>query len=127
VALSRTSPYIQSANRVSGLMLANHTSIRYLFSRCLNQYDRLMKRRAFLDNYEQHPMFEADLSEFDDSKEVVTQLAEEYKACESPDYIGGGGLLGGGGGGGHPSKGGYQMDTRMDHGDYRDDREPYRS
>ena len=27
VALSRKSPYIQSANRVSGLMLANHTSI----------------------------------------------------------------------------------------------------
>ena len=27
VALSRKSPYIQSAHRVSGLMLANHTSI----------------------------------------------------------------------------------------------------
>lgn len=27
VALSRKSPYVQTANRVSGLMLANHTSI----------------------------------------------------------------------------------------------------
>jgi len=27
VALSRKSPYIQTAHRVSGLMLANHTSI----------------------------------------------------------------------------------------------------
>lgn len=27
VALSRKSPYIQSAHRVSGLMLANHTNI----------------------------------------------------------------------------------------------------
>ena len=27
VALSRKSPYVQSAHRVSGLMLANHTSI----------------------------------------------------------------------------------------------------
>jgi tubulin gamma len=87
VALSRKSPYDKSKNKVSGLMLANHTSIRHLFSRCLNQYDKLMRRRAFLDNYEKHPMFAEDLSEFDDSREVVEQLAEEYKACESPDYI----------------------------------------
>ena len=87
VALSRKSPYVKSQHRVSGLMLANHTSIRHLFSRCLNQYDRLMRRRAFLDNYEKHTMFAEDLSEFDDSREVVEQLAEEYKACESPDYI----------------------------------------
>lgn len=97
-------------------------SCRYLFSRCLNQYDRLMKRRAFLDNYEQHPMFEADLSEFDDSKEVVTQLAEEYKACESPDYIGG--MLGLGGNAG-PSD--DKIDRRMGIGDVKDDRAPLRS
>ena len=81
VALSRKSPYVQTANRVSGLMLANHTrhathaltsrcfsfltceltivapSIRHLFQRCLTQYDKLMRRKAFLDNYEQHAMF----------------------------------------------------------------------
>ena len=121
VALSRTSPYIQTTNRVSGLMLANHTSIRYLFTRCLNQYERLMKRRAFLDNYEQHPMFEADLSEFDDSKEVVTQLAEEYKACESPDYIGGDFM-----GGAESGHGNSSVDTRMS-GDFKDDRVPHRA
>ncbi len=87
VALSRKSPYVKTQHRVNGLMLANHTSIRHLFSKCLNQFDRLMRRRAFLDNYEKHPMFAEDLSEFDDSREVVEQLAEEYKACESPDYI----------------------------------------
>lgn len=32
-------------------MLANHTSIRHLFNHCLSQYDKLMKRKAFLDNY----------------------------------------------------------------------------
>ena len=91
---------------------------RYLFSRCLNQYDRLMKRRAFLDNYEQHPMFEADLSEFDDSKEVVTQLAEEYKACESPDYIGNFGMENNG----QPND---TSDKRMS-GDIKDPRAPSR-
>lgn len=87
VALSRKSPYVQTAHRVSGLMLANHTSIRHLFTRCLTQYDKLMRRRAFLDNYEQHGMFKDDLSEFEDSREILENLAEEYKACESSDYI----------------------------------------
>ncbi len=51
VALSRQSPYLKTAHRVSGLMLANHTSVRHLFNRCLSQYDKLSKRKAFLDNY----------------------------------------------------------------------------
>jgi hypothetical protein len=32
-------------------MLANHTSVRHLFNRCLSQYDKLSKRKAFLENY----------------------------------------------------------------------------
>ena len=51
VALSKKSPYAPSAHRVSGLMMANNTSIRHLFNRCLSQYDMLMKRKAFLDKY----------------------------------------------------------------------------
>jgi len=51
VALSRKSPYAPTAHRVSGLMLANHTSVRHLFNRCISQFDRLMKRKAFMDNY----------------------------------------------------------------------------
>ena len=51
VALSRKSPYVKSAHRVSGLMLANHTSIRHLFNRTLQQFDKLFKRSAFIDNY----------------------------------------------------------------------------
>ncbi len=51
VALSKQSPYARTPHRVSGLMLANHTSIRHLFNRTLVQFDKLMKRKAFLDNY----------------------------------------------------------------------------
>ena len=51
VALSRKSPFVRSAHRVSGLMLANHTSIRHLFNRTLSQFDKLFKRNAFVDNY----------------------------------------------------------------------------
>lgn len=28
-----------------------------------------------------------DLSEFDESREITESLVDEYKACESPDYI----------------------------------------
>ncbi|KAF3778416.1 Tubulin gamma chain [Nymphaea thermarum] len=109
VALSRKSPYVQTAHRVSGLMLASHTSIRHLFSKSLSQYEKLRKKQAFLDNYRKFPMFavsalplsgmicrpssnatgafDNDLSEFDESREIIESLVDEYKACESPDYI----------------------------------------
>merc|ERR1712000_206908 len=69
VALSRQSPYIQSANKVSGLMMANHTAICQLFDRCVKQYDKLRSRNAFLENYRQEPMFADSLQEFDHAKE----------------------------------------------------------
>ena len=31
-------------------------------------------------------MFSDNLDEFDESKEVVIDMIEEYKACESKDY-----------------------------------------
>jgi tubulin gamma len=95
VALSRKSPFVRSAHRVSGLMLANHTSIRHLFNRTLSQFDKLFKRNAFVENYKEFPMFhravgtrlEANLEEFEDAREVVAALSEEYAAAESSDYI----------------------------------------
>lgn len=105
-------------------MLASHTSIRHLFSKCLSQYEKLRKKQAFLDNYRKFPMFvswplkhpafvlvhvwctltltiqwwnhennlcqygqDNDLSEFDESRDIIESLVDEYKACESPDYI----------------------------------------
>jgi len=87
VALTRKSPYVTTSHRVSGLMLANHTSIASLFKRMLDQYDRLRKRNAFLEQYKKEKMFENGLEEFDDSRETVEELLKEYKACESADYI----------------------------------------
>ncbi len=37
--------------KVNGLMLANHTCMSQLFSRSLQQFDRIRKRNAFIDNY----------------------------------------------------------------------------
>ena len=87
VALSRKSPYIEHNNKVSGLMLANHTSMAQLFGRTVNQYDKLKSRNAFLEQYKREPMFEHGLEEFDSAREAVTDLIEEYRAAERLDYV----------------------------------------
>jgi tubulin gamma len=86
VAISRKSPYVSTPHRVSGLMLANHTSISTLFKRTLDQYDRLRKRNAFLDQYKREPMFADGLEEFDASREVVQDMIDEYQAMEGAGY-----------------------------------------
>jgi len=68
VALSRSSPYVTNPHRVSGLMMANHTSISSLFKRICDQFDRLRKRNAFLDQYKKESLFADGLDEFDDSR-----------------------------------------------------------
>jgi len=87
VALSKKSPYVQTSHRVSGLMLANHTSITHLFQRTCQQYDKLRKREAFLDQFKKEELFKDDLSELDDARDVVQELIDEYKAATKPDYL----------------------------------------
>lgn len=70
VAISRRSPYVESSNKVAGLMLANHTSMAQLFSRTVTQYNQLRKRNAFLEQYRREPMFKDGFEEFDSSKYV---------------------------------------------------------
>ncbi|PRP88053.1 tubulin gamma chain [Planoprotostelium fungivorum] len=87
VALSKKSPYVQTAHRVSGLMMANHTSIHTLFAQIVKQYDMMRTRGAFLNGYQQEPLFEGGLEEFDVSREVVTDMINEYIAAEKADYV----------------------------------------
>ncbi|EGG20071.1 gamma tubulin [Cavenderia fasciculata] len=87
VALSKKSPYIQSANKVNGLMLANHTSVYHLFQNIVNEYDKLRKKNAFIVNYTKESSFGNVLEEFDQARESVTNLIEEYKASETSNYM----------------------------------------
>ena len=87
VALSRKSPYVTSAHRVSGLMLANHTSIASLFQRCLRDYDKMRKVNAYIEQFRKEDMFSDNLDEFDDSREVVQNLVNEYIAATKPEYL----------------------------------------
>ncbi|XP_026461215.1 tubulin gamma-2 chain-like [Ctenocephalides felis] len=89
VALSKSSPYVQTAHRVSGLMLANHTSICSLFDRAISQFDKLRKREAFIDQFRRMgmTMFNDTFEELDDSRQVVQELVEEYQAATKLDYL----------------------------------------
>lgn len=92
VALSKQSPYVKSAHRVSGLMVANHTSIRFLLEKCLRGFKKLYPK-YYVDHYKDFSKFndgQGNLvrDEFDDAAEVVQGLCDEYKACEQDDYIG---------------------------------------
>ncbi|KAF2452125.1 tubulin-domain-containing protein [Karstenula rhodostoma CBS 690.94] len=87
VALTRKSPYVQSSHRVSGLMLANHTGIATLFKRMVMQYNTLRKRNAFLEPYKREAPFRDGLGEFDEAKEVVQSLIDEYEDAENSDYL----------------------------------------
>lgn len=87
VALSRKSPYVQTAHRVSGLMLANHTSISSLFQRALRDYDKMRRVNAYIEQFRKEDMFAENLDEMDDSRDVVQNLVDEYVAATKPEYL----------------------------------------
>lgn len=58
-----------------------------LFKRIVQQYDRVRKRGAFLEQYKKESPFSDGLGEFDEAKSVVVDLVAEYEAAERPDYL----------------------------------------
>ena len=87
VALTKKSPYLPNTHRVSGLMLANHTSVATLFKRIVVQYDKMRKRNVFLEGYKKEPAFADGLGEFDEARAVVMDLIEEYEEAETENYL----------------------------------------
>jgi tubulin gamma len=87
VALSKKSPYVETPYKVSGLMLANHTSISILMQGILDSYNSIYKKKAYLDMFRREDMFKDSLEEFNDAAEVVQKVIEEYNASERNDYL----------------------------------------
>jgi tubulin gamma len=88
VSIARSSPYLKSAHRVSGVMIANHTAVRGIFTRICKEYDRMRRVKANLNHFQsQGGLFADGLDEFDESREVVRQLIDEYRRAESLSYI----------------------------------------
>ncbi|GME93048.1 unnamed protein product [Ambrosiozyma monospora] len=93
---AKKSPFLQTSpskgrNDVKGLMLANSTSVLNLIHTATSQYDQLMNRNAFLNNYVNKSDYESEhgdiMEEFRDCREVVRKMVSEYTACQSTNYL----------------------------------------
>jgi len=47
----------------------------------------MRKRNAFMEGYKKTAPFAENLNEFDEAREVVTDLIAEYEAAEDADYL----------------------------------------
>jgi tubulin gamma len=87
VALSKKSPYVETTYKVSGLMLANHTSIAQLMQGIVDSHNTLFKKKAYIEMFRKEDMFKDSLDEFNDALEVVNKVIDEYVASERNDYL----------------------------------------
>lgn len=76
-----------ASNQVQGLCLANSTSVAAVFKRNIDQYDRLRKRNAFLDQYRKYDIFSNGLEAFDQARSAVGNLVAEYEKAESVAFL----------------------------------------
>lgn len=47
----------------------------------------MRKRNAFIETYKKTAPFSENLDEFDEAREVVSDLIAEYEAAENSDYL----------------------------------------
>jgi tubulin gamma len=80
------SPYVDRNYRVSGLLLANHTNIATMFERMIAQFDKLRKKKAFLDRF-QEGILQDNIELMDASRDKVADLVATYKEATSPDFL----------------------------------------
>mmetsp|Transcript_45530 Transcript_45530/g.91155 ORF Transcript_45530/g.91155 Transcript_45530/m.91155 type:complete len:439 (-) Transcript_45530:15-1331(-) len=85
---SSFSNFSKNSNNPSNgdVFLFNHTCIKNLLKKNLNQYDLLRKRNAFLNSYLREFPSGEGLELFDDARENMESLLEEYKGAESKQY-----------------------------------------
>lgn len=83
VALNKTIVNKMGYNRISGLGLTNSSGISSLLSKISGQFDKLRRQRAFLDIYKR---FGVEQEMFDQSKEAVQRVLEDYSRAEVSSY-----------------------------------------
>lgn len=89
----RKSPFVSQPNeqrQLSGIQLSNNNLMISMFEKISEQFDRLYKRKAYINNYLpvtiSDEAYEVELM-FQDSKESVLRVIDEYKACCKADYL----------------------------------------
>ncbi|ODV76987.1 gamma-tubulin [Suhomyces tanzawaensis NRRL Y-17324] len=75
---------------LTGIQISNNTSIVGVFTKILKQYDLLAKREAYINSYtESNDAQERArvMGLFNECRESVALVVEEYKACQSVNYL----------------------------------------
>lgn len=75
---------------LSGYQVSNNTSIVQMFSKIIKQYDLLAKRAAYINFYTETndpSEWMQVLDAFNECKESVLSVVDEYKACTSMSYL----------------------------------------
>lgn len=70
----------------SGLQLSNTSSIITLLDKTCKQYDKIMRRSAFIGGYDGR-LFQNGLDEFAESRECVQGVIDEYTSAEKVSYL----------------------------------------
>lgn len=83
-------PYGDNNRGLSGFQISNNTSIQHVFQKIVSQFELLAKRAAYINFYtETNDPFERAqvLETFNECKEVITQVIEEYRSCSTLSYL----------------------------------------
>lgn len=78
------------SKNLHGIQLSNNTSIVQVFSKILKQYDLLAKREAYINSYTE--LNDRDerarvMDMFGECRESVASVIDEYRACQSLNYL----------------------------------------
>jgi len=84
ITRSHLSPYMNHDQQpVTGLLLANHTSVSIMFQRMLQKYVEQRNKRAFLNEYEKESVVDI----MDIAREHLDGLISWYKEANSPEFM----------------------------------------
>ncbi|KAI6192405.1 Tubulin gamma-1 chain-like protein [Aphelenchoides bicaudatus] len=83
-AISVSSPYVKRDNKVSGLLLANHTSIANMFDQITTQCESLLRKKLHFHHFKDYDDAESNLKS---SFGKVRQLIDMYDSATRQDFL----------------------------------------
>lgn len=82
IPAGRTS-FVKHSHNVTGLHIANHLNIAKTFKKIGQQFDQLYNHKANLHVYQNLQLFKNDLSLFDESRAVLSDLIHDYNSIST--------------------------------------------
>uniref|UniRef100_A0AC35UAW6 Tubulin gamma chain n=1 Tax=Rhabditophanes sp. KR3021 TaxID=114890 RepID=A0AC35UAW6_9BILA len=87
VAIAGRSPYVTTTHKVSGLLMGNNTNICQLFEHTLQQFDKLYKNNAFINNFTKISDDFDIKYHLENAREKVHNLCDMYRAATKADFM----------------------------------------